>query len=76
MKRVLMNPMTWVMLTRAGVKTSAQWDMAKKDIKLSLVAERNAHCDIRFPGDIATLTCSKSRLLSNQKTETVFVLFV
>jgi len=30
------------MLTRAGVKTSARWDMTKNELKLSLVAERDA----------------------------------
>ncbi|MFC1763366.1 glycoside hydrolase family 95-like protein, partial [Planctomycetota bacterium] len=51
------------MLTRAGVRTSLQWDMTKKELKLSLVAERDADFDIKFPGDIAKLGCSRSEVL-------------
>ena len=55
------------MLTRAGVKTSAQWDMTKKEIKLSLVAERDTAFDVKFPGTIADLTCSQPEVLKTSK---------
>jgi alpha-L-fucosidase 2 len=51
------------MLTRVGVRTSAQWDMTKKEIKLSLVAERDTAFDIKFPGAIAELTCLQPQIL-------------
>ena len=55
------------MLTRAGVRTSAQWDMTKKEIKLSLVAERDTAFDIKFPEAIAELTCSQPEILKASK---------
>lgn len=55
------------MLTRAGVKTSAQWDMARKEIKLSLGAERDTRFDMKFPGNIARLTCSQPDVLSTSE---------
>ena len=47
------------MLTRAGVKTSVQWDMAKNTIELRLEAERDTAFDLRFPRAIASLQCSQ-----------------
>ena len=51
------------MLTRAGVKTSVQWDMTKKELQLSLVAERDTDFVIKFPGDIVKQTCAQLTIL-------------
>lgn len=47
-------------LTRAGVRTSARWDMQKKEIEISLVAERDASFDLKLPSEIAGFKCSRS----------------
>ncbi|MEP2776453.1 MAG: glycoside hydrolase family 95 protein [Luteolibacter sp.] len=48
------------MLTRAGVRISAKWDMAAKKIELDLVAERDTEFDIKFPGELSKLECSEA----------------
>ena len=53
------------MLTRAGARTSARWDMEKKTIELKLTAVRDNAFDLKFPGKISTLECSKPKSLSD-----------
>ena len=55
------------MLTRAGVKTSAAWDMNIKEIKISLVAERDAEFDLHLPGEIKNIECDQAELLRDSK---------
>ena len=43
------------MLTRVGVNTSANWDMDKKQINVTLVAERDTDFTIQFPGKLTSL---------------------
>jgi alpha-L-fucosidase 2 len=50
------------MLTRAGVRTSARWDMDKKEINLSLIAERDALFDVKFPRAIINIECKNNSL--------------
>jgi alpha-L-fucosidase 2 len=47
-------------LTRAGVKVSVHWNMDKKEIDISLVAERNTTFDLKFPKDPVKIECNKS----------------
>jgi alpha-L-fucosidase 2 len=53
------------MLTRAGARVSARWDMEKKTIELKLTAVRDNAFDLKFPGKISTLECSKPKSLSD-----------
>ena len=46
------------MLTRVGVNTSATWDMAEKEISITMVAERDADFTIKFPGEPESLNVS------------------
>lgn len=55
------------LLTRAGVRTSAQWDMNKKEIDFSLTAERDAVFDMKFPGKVASIKCSQPDVLQKSK---------
>ena len=50
-------------LTRTGIRTSAKWDMENQKIDLTLTAERNTSFDLKFPGEITHLECSKSEVL-------------
>lgn len=58
-------PEEWVegefhdMLTRAGVRISADWDMDVKQIEVDLVAERDTEFDIKFPAEIIEFECSE-----------------
>jgi alpha-L-fucosidase 2 len=52
------------MLTRTGAKVSARWDTEAKTMALTLVAERDAAFDLKFPGRFAELTCSRPECLS------------
>ena len=45
-------------LTRIGIRTSAEWNMENREIDLTLTAERNTSFDLKFPGEIAILECS------------------
>ena len=47
------------MLTRAGVPTSANWDMGEKTIELSMSAVRDAVFDLKFPSELAEITASR-----------------
>ena len=66
-------PSTWTsgefhdMLTRAGVKVSLKWDMNKKELNLTLVAERDADFDMKFPGEPSSIECSQSKILKKSK---------
>ncbi len=51
------------MLTRVGVRVSVDWDMNKKEINLTMKAERDADFDICFPGVLASLSSSQSERL-------------
>lgn len=55
------------MLTRTGVKTSIKWDMDKKEIDISLVAERDADFNLKFPGELEELKCNETNLLKKSK---------
>ncbi|MFT4565496.1 MAG: alpha-L-fucosidase 2 [Cyclobacteriaceae bacterium] len=44
-------------LTRVGVSTSAQWDISKKEINISLVAGRNTSFDLKIPSEINAFEC-------------------
>ncbi|MEQ9306070.1 MAG: hypothetical protein RJQ14_19305, partial [Marinoscillum sp.] len=55
------------MLSRAGVRVSASWDMDKKEINVKLVAERDADFDIDFPGELAGLFTDQSEKLGKSK---------
>lgn len=55
------------MLSRAGVRVSASWDMDKKEINVKLVAERDADFDIDFPGELAGLSTDQSEKLGKSK---------
>ncbi len=55
------------MLTRTGVRTSASWDMDKGRIELTLTGVRNVHFDLKLPGDISTLECSKPESLGDSE---------
>jgi len=54
-------------LSRAGIRTSAQWNMNKKEIDLSLTAERDAVFDLKFPGRVASIKCSQPDVLQKSK---------
>ncbi|MDF7823608.1 glycoside hydrolase N-terminal domain-containing protein [Pontiellaceae bacterium B12227] len=47
------------MLTRTGTRTSARWDMEKKEIVLALHAERDALFDIKFHERVAELESNR-----------------
>jgi alpha-L-fucosidase 2 len=51
------------MLTRVGVRVSVDWDMNKKEVNLTMKAERDADFDISFPGVLASLSSSQSERL-------------
>ncbi len=55
------------LLTRAGVRTSAQWDMNKKEIDFSLTAEREADFDLKFPGELVNIKCSQPDILEQSQ---------
>lgn len=55
------------MLTRAGVRVSARWDMGKKEINLKLVAERDVDFDIKFPGDLASIESENESKLQDSE---------
>ncbi len=50
-------------LTRVGARTSVNWDMEKKMLEVSLVAERDSSFDLKFPGEVAELRCSQPKLI-------------
>ena len=52
------------MLTRAGARASARWDMEKKTIELTLTAVRDNAFDLKFPGEVAKLTASRPEAVS------------
>ncbi|MDX2431859.1 MAG: glycoside hydrolase N-terminal domain-containing protein, partial [Bacteroides sp.] len=54
-------------LTRAGVVTSAQWDMDKKLIEISLSAKRKTVFDLKLPDEPADLQCNMPEVLSESK---------
>lgn len=54
-------------LTRAGVKTSASWDMDEKNLKISLSAERNTTFDLKLPGDVAKLKVDQSQYVKESQ---------
>lgn len=62
-------PSDWIkgefhgMLTRAGVRTSAMWDMEKKELEINLVAERDANFHIQFPARIKSIQSREKELL-------------
>lgn len=55
------------MLTRVGVRVSASWNMNNKEINLKLVAERDSDFDIKFPGELASLSAYQSDKLSESQ---------
>lgn len=55
------------MFTRAGVRTSAQWDMNKREIDFSLHAERDAVFDLKFPGEVVNIKCSQPDVLEQSQ---------
>ena len=55
------------MLTRVGVKTSVKWDMTKKTIDISLVAERDTSFELKFSKEIASIEGSGSNILKDSK---------
>lgn len=50
-------------LTRTGTRVSANWDMDKNEVELSLSAERSTSFDLKFPGQIAHLECNHPEAL-------------
>jgi len=55
------------LLTRAGVRTSAEWDMNKKKIDFSLTAERDAVFDLKFPGEVVKIKCPQPDVLEQSQ---------
>lgn len=55
------------MLTRVGVKTSVSWNMDKKQIFITLVAERDANFTIKFTRKLADLDASLVDKLQNSQ---------
>ncbi|MEX0321876.1 MAG: glycoside hydrolase N-terminal domain-containing protein [Puniceicoccaceae bacterium] len=54
-------------LTRAGARTSVNWDFAQKELHVWLKAERDARFDLKFPGDISMLNCSQPHAVKHSK---------
>ncbi|VGO13832.1 hypothetical protein PDESU_02389 [Pontiella desulfatans] len=55
------------LLTRTGASASAQWDMAKKEVELTLLAKRNATFSLKLPGEILRLECSRPQAVGASK---------
>ena len=53
--------------TRAGVKISVKWNMDKKKIETSLVANRNTSFDLKFAEDPKSIDCSHPDILKSSK---------
>ncbi len=51
------------MMTRAGIRTSMRWDMDKKEIQVTFVAERDNTFDIKFPSEPTLINCSQHGVL-------------
>ncbi|MFW2479375.1 MAG: glycosyl hydrolase family 95 catalytic domain-containing protein [Lentimonas sp.] len=54
-------------LTRVGVKTSAQWDTSKNEIRLTLEAGRDTKFDLKFPGAISSIETEHSQALKTSR---------
>ncbi|CAA6677653.1 Unannotated [Lentimonas sp. CC4] len=54
-------------LTRVGVKTSAQWDMSKKTVTLQLVAERDTEFQLKLPMEIKSLKSDANKAFTKSK---------
>lgn len=55
------------MLTRVGVKTSAKWDLSKKEIAMKLIAERDAAFDLKLPGEIESVDCGRANAINDSQ---------
>ncbi len=55
------------MLTRGGVKTSVKWNLDKKTIEVSLIAERDTEFDLKLPFEITNLESNESDNISDSK---------
>ena len=55
------------MLTRAGVRTSANWDMKTRKIDLVLTAVRDTNFDLKFPSKVAEIESSKPDAIADSK---------
>ncbi|WPJ96604.1 glycoside hydrolase N-terminal domain-containing protein [Coraliomargarita algicola] len=55
------------MLTRSGVRTSANWNLQDQTIELELNAVRDALFDLKFPAELAELNSSQPEAVSESK---------
>ena len=55
------------MLTRVGVRTSAEWDMSKKEIRLELSAGRDTSFFLKLPSEINSIESDLVEAISSSK---------
>ncbi|WP_299666701.1 glycoside hydrolase family 95-like protein [uncultured Polaribacter sp.] len=55
------------MLTRVGVKTSVKWNLDKKTIEVSLLAERDAVFDLKLPFEVIDIESNESDTIIDSK---------
>lgn len=55
------------MLTRVGVKTSVKWNLGKKIIEVSLIAERDTVFDLKLPNEVLGILTSTSDVIKDSK---------
>ncbi|MGJ8640953.1 MAG: glycosyl hydrolase family 95 catalytic domain-containing protein [Opitutaceae bacterium] len=54
-------------LTRVGVKTSANWDLSKNEVTLRLIAERDTEFQLKLPSEIEHLISDDSDAFTKSK---------